>query len=64
MGHQAQISEIVLINQGFNELGIFINFCICVNVCIFVIMMLISVNVFVFSANQENNCLKLPQMSN
>ncbi len=55
MGHQAQISEIVLINPGFNELGTLNNFCICVNVCIFVIIILIFANMFVFSANELVN---------
>ncbi len=34
--YNAQISETVLINKNFNELSIFNNFCICVNICILV----------------------------
>jgi hypothetical protein len=54
--HQVQISETVLINKSFNELGIFNNFCIHVNICVYFLITFVPVNTPVCNVNQIVNC--------
>ncbi len=60
--YYTQILETVLVNPSFKELGIFNNFCICVNigVCVlFVNMLVFNVNELVSSSNVLYSCNKL-----